>query len=88
MKVVFSKSAWEQYVHWQETDARRLKKINALLKDCLRNPFEGIGQPEPLKHDWAGWWFPPHRQGAPPCLSRRDARRRQVLEIAQCRSHY
>jgi toxin YoeB len=88
MKVVFSKSAWEQYVHWQETDARRLKKINALLKDCLRNPFEGIGQPEPLKHDWAGWWS--RRIDKEHRLVYRVAMRDgdQVLEIAQCRSHY
>ena len=88
MKVVFSKSAWEQYVHWQETDARRLKKINALLKDCLRNPFEGIGQPEPLKHDWAGWWS--RRIDKEHRLVYRVATHdgEQVLEIAQCRYHY
>lgn len=55
MKVEFSRTAWEQYLHWQLTDQRKVKKINALVKDCQRGPFEGVGQPEPLKHDWAGW---------------------------------
>jgi toxin YoeB len=49
--------AWEEYEHWQGEDRRTLRRINALLKDIDRNPFEGIGKPEPLKGDLSGWWF-------------------------------
>ena len=88
MKVAFSTAAWEQYLHWQETDARKLKRINALLKDCQRSPFAGVGQPEPLKHDWAGWWSrridKKHRLVYR--ITTRDGE--QMLEIAQCRHHY
>ncbi len=88
MKVIFSKSAWEQYLHWHETDARKLKKRNALVKDCLRSPFEGVGQPEPLKHEWAGWWS--RRIDKEHRLVYRVVTRdgEQMLEIAQCRYHY
>ena len=88
MKIEFAKSAWEQYLHWQLTDPRKVKKINALLKDCSRAPFEGVGQPEPLRHDWAGWWSrridQEHRLVYR--ITTRDGE--QVLEIAQCRHHY
>jgi toxin YoeB len=84
MKKTFSTKAWEDYLYWQATDKAVLKRINALLKDIDRHLFEGIGQPEPLKHNWAGYW------------SRRiDQEHRLVYEIAddailiaQCRFHY
>ena len=50
IKIVFSKNAWEDYLYWQETDKKTLKRINLLLKDIARNGNEGIGKPEPLKH--------------------------------------
>lgn len=56
MKLVFSEQAWEDYLYWQQTDKKTLKRINALIKDALRSPFEGIGKPEPLKHALAGYW--------------------------------
>lgn len=56
MKLVFSAQAWEDYLYWQQTDKKTLKRINALIKDALRSPFEGIGKPEPLKHALAGYW--------------------------------
>lgn len=84
MKKTFSTKAWEDYLYWQATDKAVLKRVNALIKDIERHPFEGIGQPEPLKHNWAGYW------------SRRiDQEHRLVYEIsddailiAQCRFHY
>ncbi|ESQ94568.1 Txe/YoeB family addiction module toxin [Asticcacaulis benevestitus] len=84
MKKTFSTQAWEDYLYWQATDKAVLKRINALVKDIDRHPFEGIGQPEPLKHNWAGYW------------SRRiDQEHRLVyaisddaMLIAQCRFHY
>ena len=84
MKVVFSKNAWEDYLYWQSTDKAILKRINALIKDIMRTPFEGIGDPEPLKYNWSGWW------------SRRINKEHRLVYsiendsilIAQCRYHY
>lgn len=56
MKLVFSEQAWEDYLYWQQTDKKTLKRINTLIKDAARSPFEGIGKPEPLKHALAGYW--------------------------------
>ena len=56
MKLIFSKNAWEDYVYWQTEDKKTLKKINALIKDIQKTPYEGIGKPEPLKFDLAGYW--------------------------------
>jgi toxin YoeB len=83
-KLVFSDEAWEDYLHWQETDRSMVRRINQLIKDIRRSPYEGIGKPEPLKHQLAGWW------------SRRiDAEHRfvyrvteNVVEIATLRHHY
>ncbi len=56
MKLIFSENAWEDYLYWQNTDKRNLNRINTLIKDILRNKFEGLGKPEPLKHNLAGYW--------------------------------
>lgn len=56
MKLVFAEQAWEDYLYWQKTDKKILKRINTLIKDVTRDPFEGIGKPEPLKHALAGYW--------------------------------
>ena len=84
MKITFSENAWEDYVSWQNEDKRMLKKINALIKDIQRHPYEGIGKPEPLKFDLQGFW------------SRRiDREHRLVYQsienevlIYSCRFHY
>lgn len=56
MNLVFSENAWEDYVYWQRTDKKILKRINSLIKAIEREPFEGIGKPEPLKHALSGYW--------------------------------
>ena len=56
MKLIFSGKAWEDYLYWQKTDKKILKRINALIKDIKREPFEGVGKPEPLKHALSGYW--------------------------------
>ncbi|MFC1499385.1 Txe/YoeB family addiction module toxin [Verrucomicrobiota bacterium] len=56
MKYIFSEQAWEDYLFWQKTDKRVLKRINNLIKDISRDPFRGIGKPEPLKHALSGYW--------------------------------
>lgn len=56
MKLTFSTKAWEQYLYWQTTDKKILKRINLLIKDIQRTPHDGIGKPEPLKHGLSGYW--------------------------------
>ena len=56
MNLIFSDKAWEEYMYWQSTDKQILKKINQLIKDIKREPFEGIGKPEPLKYELSGFW--------------------------------
>jgi toxin YoeB len=84
LKIIFSETAWEDYLHWQKMDKKLLKRINELIQAIKRDPFDGIGKPEPLKHELSGYW------------SRRiDDEHRLVykikedsLLIAQCRGHY
>ena len=56
MKYIFVDESWEDYLYWQKTDKKTLKRINELLKDISRSPHSGIGKPEPLKHALAGFW--------------------------------
>ena len=84
MKLVWSLTAWNDYLFWQQNEKRKLQRINALIKECLRNPREGFGNPEPLKHELRGFY------------SRRiDKEHRLVytfneneLMIVACRYHY
>lgn len=84
MKLVFASNAWEDYLYWQKTNKKLLKKINSLIKEILRTPFEGTGKPEPLKHELSNVW------------SRRINLEHRLLyrvnqndiEIVQCRYHY
>jgi len=84
VKLVFSENAWDDYLYWQRTDRKLLEKINTLIKETQRTPFEGIGKPEPLKYGFPGYW------------SRRiNSEHRMVykingdsLNIAQLRYHY
>jgi toxin YoeB len=56
MKLTFSSKAWDNYLYWQKTDKAMLKRVNALIKAIQREPFDGIGKPEPLKHGLTGYW--------------------------------
>lgn len=56
MKLIFAENAWEDYLYWQKTDEKVLTRINTLIKDVRREPFAGIGKPEPLKHALSGYW--------------------------------
>ena len=56
MRLLWEDRAWDDYLYWQTQDKKTLKRINALIKDIKRNPFEGIGKPEPLKGNLSGWW--------------------------------
>ena len=88
MKRSFDPDAWADYVYWFETDRKILKKINTLIGDCARSPFTGLGKPEPLKGEMAGWWSrqidDEHRM-----VYRVSGKGdQQVLEIIQLRFHY
>jgi toxin YoeB len=84
LNIVFHASAFDQYVEWQRLDRALLAKINRLIAECQRHPFEGTGKPEPLRGDYSGWW------------SRRIDREHRLvyrvvgddLEILSCRFHY
>ena len=88
MKLVFSSAAWRDYVAWQREDAAALERINLLIGQCLRTPFTGIGKPEPLKRNLAGWWS--RRITGEHRLVYRvsGAGEAQALEILSCRYHY
>lgn len=60
--ISFADDAWSEYLYWQTQDKKTLKKINALLKEIQRNPFDGAGKPEPLKNDKSGLWSPRKRR--------------------------
>ena len=84
MNSVFTERAWGHYLYWQDTDRKMLARLNAIIRDCVRSPFDGLGKPEPLRANLSGWW------------SRRiDQEHRLVykiehesLVIAQSRYHY
>jgi toxin YoeB len=56
VKLIFAEKAWEDYLYWLKVDKKILNRINLLIKDIKREPFEGIGKPEPLKHALSGYW--------------------------------
>lgn len=82
--ILFEKQGWLDYLYWQQYDKQKLKRINTLIQECLRTPFEGLGKPEPLRHEFSGYW------------SRRiDSEHRLIytyqndrLIIVACRYHY
>ena len=84
MTLSWDRDGWEDYLYWQETDKKIVKKINELIKECLRTPFDGKGKPEPLKGNLSGAW------------SRRITDEHRLIyeikddsiHILQCRFHY
>lgn len=84
MKLVFADQAWEDYLHWKKQDRKTLERINRLIQEVMREPFAGVGKPEPLKHALTGYWSrritDEHRM-----VYRVDG---DALLIAQLRFHY
>lgn len=84
MNILFTPEAWDDYLWFQQNDKAGLKRINLLIRDAQRNPFSGIGKPEPLKHNLSGFW------------SRRISEEHRLvymvdgdaLQIVMCRYHY
>ncbi len=84
MRLIWSEKSWEDYLYWQSHDKKVLKKINSLIKDIKREPFDGLGKPEPLRYELAGCW------------SRRITDEHRIvyeveyqnISIVSCRFHY
>jgi toxin YoeB len=84
MKIVFSKESWDDYLYWQKIDKKILKRINQLIKDSIRSPFEGIGKPEPLKYKLQGCWSRRINDEHRLVYEIKD----DELRIVSCRYHY
>ncbi len=56
MKIIFTESAWEDYLYWQQNDRKKLRRINELIRGTCRQPYEGIGKPEQLRYEFSGHW--------------------------------
>lgn len=88
MRLQWHRDAWDDYLYWQKTDKKMVQRINELIRDALRHPFDGIGKPEPLKGDFSGFWSRritlEHR-----LVYRVESESdRDVLCIVACRHHY
>lgn len=88
MKLVFAEAAWEDYLHWQSADPNVLERINTLIRECRRDPFRGLGKPEPLKGDLAGWRSRRITLEDRLVYRVQGSGADQRLEIAQCRFRY
>ena len=88
MKLVFSKDAWADYLYWQEHDREGLIRVNEIIRDVLRSPFNGIGKPEPLVGNFKGWWSRRITREHRLIYRVRGKDDDQSIEIAACRLHY
>jgi toxin YoeB len=84
MRLMWLPGGWDDYLHWQQTDRKMLQRINELVRDTMRNPFTGIGKPEPLKGNLRGWWSRRINDEHRPVYRVEN----QVLIVMQCRFHY
>lgn len=88
MKLVFAVDAWRDYVKWSVDDPAVLARINVLIEECLRHPFSGIGKPEPLKRNLAGWWSRRINREHRLVYRVSGSGESQALEVLSCRYHY
>jgi toxin YoeB len=88
MRLLWVDEAWNDYLYWQANDANMLARVNELIRDTWRDPFRGLGKPEPLKGDLAGWWS--RRLTGDHRLVYRVSGKGSLrqLEIVACRYHY
>ncbi len=84
MRLVWEDDAWEDYLYWQAQDRKILKRVNLLIKDIRRSPFDGIGKPEPLKHNLSGWWSRRIDDTDRIVYYEQDG----IIYIVSCRGHY
>ena len=88
MKLVFAADAWHDYVRWSVDDPAVLARINVLIEERLRHPFSGIGKPEPLKRNLAGWWARRINREHRLVYRVSGSGEGQALEVLSCRYHY
>jgi toxin YoeB len=88
VKLVFAADAWRDYVQWSVDDPAVLARINVLIEECLRHPFSGIGKPEPLKRNLAGWWSRRINREHRLVYRMSGSGEAQALEVLSCRYHY
>ena len=86
--MVFGRDAWDDYLPWQAEDAKVVERINALIEECLRHPFNGTGKPEPLKRQPGGLVVATDQPRASAGLSGGGSGETQALEVLSCRYHY
>ena len=84
MRLLWDERAWEDYLYWQTQDKKTLKRINTLIKDIQRSPFEGIGKPDPLSENLSGWWSR-RIDDSERIVYKKDG---DAVVIASCRGHY
>ncbi len=88
MKICFSPEAWADFTYWTEADRKTAEKIVALIKECRREPFSGLGKPEPLRGELKGFWSRRITQEHRLVYRVTGSGAAQMLEIAACRYHY
>lgn len=88
MKVTFDEEAWAHYVEWIDEDRKVVARINALIRECQRDPFRGTGKPEPLKRNLTGWWSRRITTEHRLVYRVRGSGEGQALEVLSCRYHY
>ena len=84
MRLLWEDDAWEDYLYWQTQDKKMLKRVDALIKDIRRSAFEGIGKPEPLKHNLSGWGGRRVDETNRIVYYEKDG----IIHIVACRDHY
>ena len=84
MNLEFTPESWDDYLYWHKNDKKLLRRINELIKDIQRNPFEGIGKPEPLKYQLQGCWSRRINQEHRLVYEIED----ELIRIIACRFHY
>jgi len=88
MKLLWTEQGWDDYEYWQRTDRDMVDKINVILRDLKRSPFRGLGKPEPLRNEMAGWWARRINQEHRLVYRVFGKSIDQAVEIAACRFHY
>ena len=88
MIIVFRADAWRDYVAWQHEDIKTLERLNALIGECMRDPFRGTGKPEPLKRNLTGWWSRRITTEHRLVYRVRGMEEGQALEVLSCRYVY
>jgi toxin YoeB len=88
VNLLWTAQGWEDYLYWQGVDLKMVARINELLRDVLRNPFQGIGRPEPLRNEMSGWWSRRIDQAHRLIYRVTGTGETKAIEVTACRFHY